>query len=88
MSKMNCSFPWLKNYQGPLERCGLDRDVDELIQLMKNVASHESELSKEISECYIQNCENTKWTELRASVVNSQQENTSALDYNFPFTKV
>ena len=63
MSKMNCSFPWLKNYQGPLERCGSGKHVDELTQLMKNVEEPKSELSEELTKfgCSTPNCWHTLW---------------------------
>ena len=68
MSKLNCSFPWLKsddNNYGSLEKCGSKHKVYDLINLIKGIADPDSDIHKELSTkgCNIPNCVNTKWRE-------------------------
>ena len=37
MKQMNCSFPWIKSYNGSLPNCWANRKVFELVNLMRNL---------------------------------------------------
>ena len=48
MKKMNCSFPWLKSYNGSLRKCGANDYLKDLVDLVNKNYDPSSEYYKEI----------------------------------------
>ena len=79
MEKMNCSFPWIKSYNGPLQRCGSNDYITDLVNIVREVHSNGT-------YCNIPNCVNTKWTKAteRQHIVYGGTLNFTDLFLNFP----
>ena len=60
MSKLNCSFPWLKYPFGTLEKCGNKHYIDDLKDLIDHVVNSDGILA-DAEKCIIPNCVTTKW---------------------------
>ena len=60
MSKLNCSFPWLKYPYGILEKCGNKHYIDDLKDLIDHVVNRDGILA-DAEKCIIPNCVTTKW---------------------------
>ena len=77
MKKLNCSFPWLKNYEGPLEKCGAFHKTDDLVELIENVTDPQNDMfAKELAEegCSVPNCENLNWIEVKSDTVSTSNK--------------
>ena len=80
MAKMNCSFPWINSYDGPLKQsCGSKDFVRNLVNVVKMVHSNGT-------YCNIPNCVNTKWTKAteRKLLLYKGTSNFTELFLNFP----
>ena len=60
MSKMNCSFPWLKSYFGSLEKCGNKHHIGDLKALIDNVVM-DGKFHPDFKKCLVPNCVATTW---------------------------
>ena len=69
MKKLNCSLPWIQNYNGTLQKCGSEKNLDDLIEIMMNLDKQEemTELAK--MGCTIPNCQTTKWNVVKSEVL-------------------
>ena len=79
MEKINCSFPWLKSYDGPLKRCGSNDYMRDLVSAIKMFHLNRT-------YCNVPNCVNTKWTKAteRQILTHDGKSNFSTLFLNFP----
>ena len=85
MLKLNCSFPWIQNYAGNLDKCGPKEYIKDLINIIKGVITPNTELFKEIQKfgCSIPKCMNTKWAEAKAEGFQTRA-NKSQILLRFP----
>ena len=86
MMKLNCSFPWIKTRNNNMEKCGSNRYVQELVDLIKNATDKNHSVSKEIDDfgCNVPNCINTKWQETKTQKNQKGSSNTSVVYLYFP----
>ena len=64
MSKLNCSFPWIKSKNETLEKCGPYEKIKDLVDLVNKVNKQQSDILLDLKEfgCNTLNCQETKWT--------------------------
>ena len=60
MTKMNCTFPWLKTNFGSLEKCGNKHYIDDFKSLIDNVVMN-GKIDPDSKKCLIPNCAAIKW---------------------------
>ena len=61
MSKLNCSFPWLKYSFGNLEKCGNKHYIHDFKDLIDSVVNSGGILT-DAEKCLVPNCVTTKWS--------------------------
>ena len=44
MSKLNCSFPWMKSNDETLEKCGPNEKIKDLVDLVNKVNKQQSDV--------------------------------------------
>ena len=79
MKKLNCSFPWLENYVGPLQKCGSDKNINELIEMIMNL--DESSIDMKRLGCNIPNCEATKWSVVKSEGLRASSNNIGQVGF-------
>ena len=67
MRKLNCSFPWLKKYNGNLQKCGNKQNLLDFKHLIKQTLTAGSSANLEAKNfgCMVPNCIETKWEEAK-----------------------
>ena len=68
MNQLNCSLPWLKSYNGNLEKCWDKHKIFDLVNLISNVTNISSGFYEEMKSfgC-VENCRKTFWQETKSS---------------------
>ena len=87
MSKLNCSFPWLKSYDGPLQKCGSEHYVKDLVQQFSRIYSSDHEITKELNDfgCTVPNCESITWLETNRIAEQLYEDRSyTKINLNFP----
>ena len=73
MSKLNCSFPWLKSNFGSLEKCGNKHYIGDLIALIDNVVM-DGKFHPDSKRCLVPNCETIKWKSKQHTFIHPNKE--------------
>ena len=86
MTKLNCSFPWMKSTQ-KLPKCGSDHKIQNLVNLANKANIKNPDLMKELKDfgCSVPNCHDTNW--IVSSWQKAGMENLSDVNIitlNFP----
>ena len=87
MSKLNCSFPWLKSYVGPLQKCGSENYVKDLVNYFGRIYNSDDEITKELNDfgCTIPNCESVTWLETNKIAEQLYEDRSyTKINLNFP----
>ena len=87
MNKLNCSFPWLKSYNGPLQKCGSDNYVKDLVKHFGRVYNSDDEITKQLNEfgCTVPNCESITWLETNKIAEQLYEDKSyTKINLNFP----
>ena len=81
MSKMNCSFPWLKSYFGSLEKCANKHYIGDLKALIDFVVA-KGEFHRDSKKCLVPNCVATKWKSERQTFIDNKAWYMNLIDSN------
>ena len=73
MSKMNCSFPWLKSNFGSLEKCGNKHYIGDLKTLIDNVVM-DGKFNPDSRRCLVPNCVSIKWKSKQHTFIHLNKE--------------
>ena len=67
MSKLNCSFPWMKESLNDLPKCGANDKVQDLVDLIIKIDNEDPETLDELQEigCTLENCKIAKWQPIK-----------------------
>ena len=87
MSKLNCSFPWLKSYVGPLQKCGSENYVKDLVNYFGRIYNSDDEITNELNDfgCTIPNCESVTWLETNKIAEQLYEDRSyTKINLNFP----
>ena len=87
MRKLNCSFPWLKSYDGLLQKCGSKTYVKDLVKFFGQIYNSEDEITNELNEfgCTIPNCESVTWLETNKIAEKLYEDKSyTKINLNFP----
>ena len=85
MSKLNCSFPWLKNYNGTLQKCGSKQYIKDFINLITSVAHSRDKYINDLRYhgCDVPNCKTTQWKMTNSEIYDFPKKGLSIIKFYF-----
>ena len=88
MSKLNCSFPWLKNNFQNFEKCGNNHYIRDLKVLIDGVVNDDGIQTSDAEKCLVPNCITIKWSSKTQSFSNNESIYMSFIDSDIKVRKL
>ena len=88
MSKLNCSFPWLKYRFQNFEKCGNKHYIRDLKVLIDGVVNGDGIQTSDAEKCLVPNCITIKWSSKTQSFSNNESIYMSFIDSDIKVRKL